>query len=409
MKSGSFEFIQSTLTVLAVVASVAAFLFVIFEFGEARGRRPLHQWLTGGWRLVTGSGWSGLAETISRAYVNTLNGIIRDYFEDADKGTVLSVLFVGLVFVLIPAAALLNLAIGGSTFLAKYYLSLLAVLVVFNFTGESRRLAVVNGAAAVYLGASVFLLIPLYVFRSFATLARIDVFPHAVPESILVAPLCYLVAYGAKLVLDSFVFGRLEGSPPGAAVTALHGFLAALPAAFVLTFVALLVGGTIDAASTPSLSWQYLISSMAFTSAGLAATLLIMGWAHGAGGPWALTAGYVASVAAGGVLSWAMLLCGRLASARALNGEEAFAVLLGRAPGTDHLQLGADFWVMHLPMVPAGVLVAGVAVAWLAKAIASPVGLVLGPEYPIRRPLLLAGVVCAVLVVLFWLLAARLS
>ena len=284
MKSGSFEFIQSTLTVLAVVASVAAFLFVIFEFGEARGRRPLHQWLTGGWRLVTGSGWSGLAETISRAYVNTLNGIIRDYFEDADKGTVLSVLFVGLVFVLIPAAALLNLAIGGSTFLAKYYLSLLAVLVVFNFTGESRRLAVVNGAAAVYLGASVFLLIPLYVFRSFATLARIDVFPHAVPESILVAPLCYLVAYGAKLVLDSFVFGRLEGSPPGAAVTALHGFLAALPAAFVLTFVALLVGGTIDAASTPSLSWQYLISSMAFTSAGLAATLLIMGWAHGAGG-----------------------------------------------------------------------------------------------------------------------------
>lgn len=156
MKSGSFEFIQSTLTVLAVVASVAAFLFVIFEFGEARGRRPLHQWLTGGWRLVTGSGWSGLAETISRAYVNTLNGIIRDYFEDADKGTVLSVLFVGLVFVLIPAAALLNLAIGGSTFLAKYYLSLLAVLVVFNFTGESRRLAVVNGAAAVYLGLRYF-------------------------------------------------------------------------------------------------------------------------------------------------------------------------------------------------------------------------------------------------------------
>ena len=408
MKSGSFEFIQSTLSVFAVVAGVAAFLFVIFEFGEARGRRPLHQWLRGGWRVVTGSGWRGLAARYSRAYVGALNGIIRDYFEDADKGTVLNMLFVGLVFVLIPAAALLNLAIGGSTFLAKYYLSLLVVLAVFNFTGESRRLAVVNGAAAVYLGASVFLLIPLYVFRSFATLARIDVFPHAVPESILIAPLCYLVAYGAKLVLDSFVFRRLEGSPPRAAVTALYGFLAALPAAFVLTFVALLVGGSIDASPTPSLTWQHLVSSMGFTSAGLAATLLIMSWALGAGGSLALTAGYVASVAAGGALSWALLYCGRLASARALTGEEALSVLLGRAPGTDRLQLGGDFWVMHLPMVPAGVLVAGFVLAWLAKAIASPVSLVLGPEYPIRRPLLLAGVVCAFLVILFWLLAARL-
>ena len=116
MESGSFEFIQSTLTVLAVGASIAALLFVAFEFGEARGRRPLHQWLRGGWRVVTGSGWLGLAETCSRAYMDALGGIIRDYFQDADKGTVLSVLFVGLVFVLIPAAALLNLAIGGSPF-----------------------------------------------------------------------------------------------------------------------------------------------------------------------------------------------------------------------------------------------------------------------------------------------------
>jgi hypothetical protein len=408
MESGSFEFIQSTLTVLAVGASIAALLFVAFEFGEARGRRPLHQWLRGGWRVVTGSGWLGLAETCSRAYMDALGGIIRDYFQDADKGTVLSVLFVGLVFVLIPAAALLNLAIGGSPFVAKYYLSLLVVLVVLNFTGESRRLAVINGAAAVYLGASVFLVIPLYVFRSFATLARIDVFPHAVPESVLVAPLCYLVAYGIKLVADSFVFGRLDGTPPRAVVTALNGFLAALPVAFVLTFVALLVGSSIDTGSTPSPSWQYLVSGMGFASAGLASMLVIMGWALGAGGPMALVSGCVASVAMGSVFSWALLFYGRLASTQALSAEQAFVVLLGQAPGTGRLQLGADFWVMHLPMVPAAVLVGAITLAWLAKAIASPVGFVLGREYAVRRPLLLAGVVCAVLVGIFWLLAAGL-
>jgi len=404
MKSGSLEFVQSTLTVLAFVASIAAILFVAFEFGEAQGRRPLHKWLKGGWGVVSGSGWRVLAETFSRAYVGTLKGIIRNYFEDADKGTVFSVLFVSLVFVLIPAAALLNLAIGGSTFLAKYYLSLLAVLVILNFTGESRRLAMVNGAAAMYLGASVFLLIPLYVFRSFATVARIDIFPHAVPESILVAPLCYLVAYGTNLMLDSFVFGRLEGLPQRAAVTAVHGFLVALPIAFVLTFIALLVGSTIDAASTPSLTWPYLVSSMAFASAGLVVLLLIMGWANGVGGALALTAGCVASVAVSAFLSWAMLLCGRLGTAPALTGAEAFDVLLGRAAGADHLQLGADFWVMHLPLVPTSVLVAGIAVIWLAKAIASLVSLVLGAAYVERWPLLLAGLVCAVLVALFWLL-----
>ncbi len=408
MESGSFEFVQSALTVLAVVACIAALLFVAFEFGEARGRQPLHHWLRGGWRVVTGSGWCGLAGIFSCAYVDALKGIIRDYFEDADKGTVLNMLFVGLVFVLIPVAALLNLAIGGSPFLAKYYLSLFVVLVVLNFTGESRRMAVVNGAAVLYLGASVFLVIPLYVFRSFATVARIDVFPHAVPESILIAPLCYLVAYGAKFALDGFVFGRLDGVPWRAGVAAVHGFLAALPAAFVLTFVALFVGATIDASSSLSPTWQYLLSSMAFTSAGLAATLLIMGWALGTTRPLALAAGCVASVAAGGVLSWALLFGARLSSAQELTAEEAFAVLLGRAPGTDSLLLGADFWVMHLPMVPSGVLAAGIVLVWLAKAIAFPVGLVLGPEYVERRPLLLAGVVCAALVVLFWLFAARL-
>ena len=147
---------------------------------------------------------------------------------------------------------------------------------------------------------------------------------------------------------------------------------------------------------------------MAFTSAGLAATLLIMGWALGTTRPLALAAGCVASVAAGGVLSWALLFGARLSSAQELTAEEAFAVLLGRVPGTDSLLLGADFWVMHLPMVPSGVLAAGIVLVWLAKAIAFPVGLVLGPEYVERRPLLLAGVVCAALVVLFWLFAARL-
>ena len=122
----------------------------------------------------------------------------------------------------------------------------------------------------------------------------------------------------------------------------------------------------------------------------------------------ALVSGCVASVAMGSVFSWALLFYGRLASTQALSAEQAFVVLLGQAPGTGRLQLGADFWVMHLPMVPAAVLVGAITLAWLAKAIASPVGFVLGREYAVRRPLLLAGVVCAVLVGIFWLLAAGL-
>lgn len=406
MASSSFQFIQSALGALALLAGIAACVLVLFEFGEATGRRPLHVRLSAVWREAVGLGWRALAARTVSVFADRLGGAVRRYFQDADKETVLTVMFIGLVFVLIPAAAVLNLLIGGSAFLAKYYLSLLAVLVLLNFTGEVRALAPVNGAAALYLGASLFILIPLYVFRSFATLVRADEFSHALLESLLVAPLCYLVAFGAKLALDGMVWRRLSMRLSHPFIEAVQAFLASLPVAFVMVFVALSVGTSIEPGVRPGVSWQYLVSAIAFSSAGVAATLVILRRALMSTGALALPAGCIAAVGVSAALAWILLFVGHRGALRETTAEGAFNVLLGLSPSGSELHLGADFWVMHLPMFPVASLVALVAVAWLAKAVAAPAVVVFGPGYPARRPLLLAGAVAAALLALAWIVAA---
>lgn len=406
MASSSFQFIQSALAGLALVAGIAACVLVLFEFGEATGRRPLHVRLGAVWRQVAGLGWRPLAARAVAVFAERLGDAVRRYFQDADKETVLTVAFIGLVFVLIPAAAVLNFAIGGSAFLAKVYLSLLVVLVVLNFTGEVRALAPFNGVAALYVGASLFVLVPLYVFRSFATLVRTDEFSHALLESLLITPLCYLVAFGAKLALDGLVWRRLSVPQPHPLIEAMQAFLAALPVAFVLVFVALSVGSAIEPDARTGLSWQYLVTAIAFSAAGAAVTLAILRRALMSSGALALPAGCVAALGSSATLAWALLFVGRRGEPGERTAEEAFNVLLGASPDGSELHLGADFWVMHLPMLAVAALVALVALAWLAKAVAVPAVLVLGPDYPARRPLLLAGAVAAVVLALTWVIAA---
>ena len=75
---------------------------------------------------------------------------------------------------------------------------------------------------------------------------------------------------------------------------------------------------------------------------------------------------------------------------------------------TDQLFFGADFWVMHLPLLPVVVLCFGLFVAGLAKGVSIPAALVLGPGFAARRPFLMTGVLCAALFALSWGFAANL-
>ena len=380
---GGLAFVQTLLIAGAVLAGVAGGVFLLLEIGRSPRRQPADGRLADWWSGLAGTRWPAVPRWASTRLLTATGWIIRELFEEADRTNIFGALFIGLVFVLLPVAAVANALSGGSPFLALYYLAVLMALAVLNFAGEFGRLSVLNGSAAMFMGVSVFLFVPAYVLRSFTDRILHDHIGHAVLESIAVAPLCYVVAYATMLFYRGFL------NVPAPAAAAINGFLAALPAAFVLTFVALQAGAVAVHGSELPKTWPMLMASMVFASAAVPSTLAII---EAANRRRKLVAGIAACICVAAALSAAVLVFGNtsgpMTAARVFNG------LLGISADGGRMFLGPDFWVMHIPFLPVIVFVAGLVAVWLAKAVLAVSRRIVRAGIETRRPLALTGFLC---------------
>ena len=228
-----------------------------------------------------------------------------------------------------------------------------------------------------------------------------DVVGHAVLESVLVAPLLYVLAY-AVMVFSESLLARPERAPGEA--LAIHSFLAGLPVSFVLVFAALLVGHVAASAGSPTRSWPMLISAMVFASAGLTVTVTVLSAALRARRLMALPAAYAGAVIAAAILSAAISVFGYPATGR--DPSVVVNVLVGRAPDGGGAYLGPRFWVTHLPFLPILVFGGGVVAAWLAKAVLTLVRWASGDGFELRRPMLMTAVLCGAIGAASWGVAA---
>ena len=162
------RFIETVLGGAAVVMVLAAVLLLILEAGRTHDPDRLRDWLSRRWRAVATTGWTALGRKVSEGILRTVRTLVRDYFATADRSPAFGAVFIGLVFVLLPLLALVNVAVGGRSSLALFYLCLLVVLAAFNFVGEIGKLRALSKAVSLFLGISMFVVIPAYVFRSFA-------------------------------------------------------------------------------------------------------------------------------------------------------------------------------------------------------------------------------------------------
>jgi cytochrome c biogenesis factor len=83
----------------------------------------------------------------------------------------------------LPGLAFLNMLFGGSSYLVKYYLLLLAIFAFLNFAGEIKWMKTFNTLTSVFLGISLFIVIPVYVLYAFTEMSINNVFSHAVLKS----------------------------------------------------------------------------------------------------------------------------------------------------------------------------------------------------------------------------------
>ncbi len=285
-----------------------------------------------------------------------------------------------------------------------YYLALLAALVFLNFAGETDRLRFLTGLAAVFLGVSLFAVVPIYVLRSFT---EVTIHSPGFLISLLVALFWYVAAYGAGLMLDAGL--RFRGLDPGRLRSArfAHGFLAALPLAYVLTFLGLQAGQLAAMEPSPAQTWQLALLSIGLTAFSLPLTLQVMGASvadagsrRGAG--LAVAGAYGLSLLAAAGLSVALAYGIRFGTGGALGWAGAANLLMGLAPDGGRVYLGADFWVTHLPFLPLLGFLFAVLFGTVAKGAVLVFNKVAGPGASFDQPFLISALSCGGISLLFF-------
>lgn len=411
------SFVHSLLVlagVLAALLGVGLWMAETVPPGQLAGTRRR---LGDGLRALGAAPWTRIPGCLTGWLAGMAARMVRAVLAEADTRTAFGGFVLVLMLVLIPGAALLNALVGGRPALFWYYLSLLAVLAVLNFTGETRRFRLFNGLAAAYLGVSVIVVVPFYLIRSFTDVTINNVFSHGVLKSLLVAVFWYVGAYGAGLVFDTGL--RLAGREPGRMPWArfVHGFLAAVPAAYVLTFLALLAGHFSVYDQNPARSWQLVLWATAITSLAFPLTLAVMAWGTpgiaqggargGAGknGGGRLLAAYAVGLLVAAGLSVLLAKVAYHTAAHPVGWADAAGQLIGQAPGRPGLYLDPAFWVAHLPFIPVGAFVAVVVVGAIAKAAVGLVGAVAGGEAAGERPFLASALSSAGVALLLWVAA----
>ena len=384
------EFLRTAMFVVAAGAGIAGLSLILAGVGRTASTGRLAAW----WQAAGVTAWRGVPCWASRGVQVFLERFVRRFFEEADQTAAFGVVFVGLVFVLLPLASLANAVTGGSPFLAVFFLAVLAGLAILNFVGETGRFAAVNGSVSLLIGVSVCLFVPAYVLRSFTDRVLNDGIGEAVFESILVAPLCYVLAWSVML------FGRTFVGYPAWLDAVLNQFLAALPITFVMTFLAMAAGSAaVDPATLPK-TWPMLIAAMACGSAALPLTLAIMGRGIAGDRPGTATAALAAGFLAATVLSCGLMVAGHFRGADVPDAAAVFNVLMGRTWDGGGILLGPDFWVMHIPFVPVFLYAGWLVAAFTAKAGVTAAHHIAGPGAAARRPLTATGLLCVAAAVL---------
>ncbi|MEE9318667.1 MAG: hypothetical protein V3U48_10320 [Rhodospirillales bacterium] len=393
-------FVQSLLFFLSGFLIATGLALWAFETGPEEGLKNVRRKLGEGWQNLSAAPWGTVLPCMSVWLVKKLENLIRSGFQEADKGIAFGGLVLVLVLVFIPFAATINALIGGSPFLFRYYLLLLAALVILNFAGETGRFRFINALAAAFLGVSLLVIIPFYVLRSFT-----DVVVHSQGflKSLLVALFWYMAAYGAGLVFDTAL--RFGGLNPNRLSWArfVHGFLAALPVAYILTFLALWFGQRAVLQQDAAQTWQLVLLSIVLTAFSLPVTLRFMSAGERTGpepkpepdkGNLFVIGAYGAGLAVAVGLSWVLAMGFHFGTDRAYSWGGALNLMVGLTSDGKQVYLGSDFWVSHLPFVPWLLFLAAVVAGYVSKATLQAFHAFAGRGASIERPFLASALSC---------------
>jgi len=372
------------------LAAIAAALIALDSDGKGRSSGRIAGALASLWRAAGEGGWGKAAACGIGLGVAFADRAVRVGFEDVDRTPAMGIVHLGLLFIVIPLAAMVNFAFGGSANLPLGYLAIAAAMAVLVVLGQARSrsggAAVVNAGLSLFAFAGLMAVVPWYVVVSFSERISHENPGHAFLMSLLIAPFYYVAAYSLMLCLEAVVpgFGPLAAKRPAAVFA--RRFLAALPVAFLLVFTALLFAQWAVGFEAPVKPLRLLFAAIALTAFSLPASMAIYENAAGRGPASILIVTVIGGTVLSGLLGMALPVLAGTAGHGLSSIDALVNVLVGLDAGGAGLFLGRDFWLMHLPLLPVLGLLVMAANGVAAKAIATASARLLRRPLAAERP-----------------------
>ncbi len=376
--NNGLPFVAFCLSLLGALSVLGGFAFVL----SAMDRSGTSPRLAGLWRCLARCTWPQLMGEALKMSLLWLDARVQGLFEEAAKKPLLNILFFGLIFIFIPLAASVNALRGGSADLFKAYLVMLAIVALLGVTSQLNRsgalLGFINAVLALVAGLGLMLGAPLYTLLSFTDRILHENISHALMICLLIAPFYYVVAFSTMNYIEFFL-GRDPTRDRSSPVLFVRRFLATLPVAFVLVFLALLLGQMAVNQEVPVRSAQMLAVSVIFSALSLPTTMCALSPVLSRGGITGSLPALLNGVISATGLAIALLYFSYHSSAAGITLAGSLNVFFGLRPGAGGIFLGPDFWVMHVPLLPIlgvlGVLLVGAlakAMIWLPGLVDRP-------------------------------------
>jgi len=366
--NNGLPFVAFCLSLLGALSVLGGFAFVL----SAMDRSGANPRLTGLWRCLARCTWPQMMGEALKMSLLWLDKGVRSLFEEAAKNPLLNILFFGLIFIFIPLAASVNALRGGSADLFKAYLVMLAIVAVLGVTSQLSRdnalIGFINAVLALVAGVGLMLGAPLYTLLSFSERILHENISHGFMICLLIAPFYYVVAFSAMNYIEFFL-GRDPAKDRSSPVLFARRFLAALPVAFVLVFLALLLGQVAVNQEIPIPSAQMLAVSVILSALSLPTTMCALSPVLSRSGITGSLPALLNGVISATGLAIALLYFSYYSSAAAITLAASLNVFFGLQPGAGGIFLGPDFWVMHVPLLPILGVLGVFLVGGLAKAI----------------------------------------
>lgn len=368
MDVGDIEIVARVSRIAAVVLTACGLFLIFLDSTAPSDPSGLRRRLAGLWRAVAAtSPYDAPGQTVA-AVMRAVDRFIVYWFEQSERNVVTAGTFTLIVFIAVPIAALLNWFRGGSPTLLLILVGCLVGTIILAVVSELKLSPMFARILSALLFVAIFLVVPIYVFISLTDRTLMMPIGHGALASVLLTPLLYIVCHSVILLgfgTNAAPVANQHATMPRRVMTL---FLAALPFAFLATFMALLIYHLLEPQAPLPSNWRSLVvtagcgalsaACLGYLVTPLPRTRISPAWVTGR-----LTMGVLAACA--------------LASANKLLGGWSFS---------------GPFVLSALPLLAPALLLAIIVLTLGAKAVLAAIQALPGAEAVGERPYRVAGV-----------------